>query len=140
MQTNILIDLNIIIDVFLERTGFESSTDIIQLGEHDTCRLYISAHIISTFAYLLENAKVPRPEILKHIAWLLQIFTIVAVDNVLISQALKSNIIDFEDALIEQAALNTACQTIITRNVKDFKLGAVRTRTPEEFLAETQRS
>ena len=136
MQTNILIDLDIIIDVFLERVGFKSSSDIIQLGEQETYDLYISAHIVSTFAYLLENAKVPRLEILKHITWLLQVFNIVAIDNVLIPKALKSNIVDFKDALIEQAALTSACQTIITRNTKAFKLSIVRSSTPENFLVE----
>ena len=33
MPTNILIDLNIILDVFLERDGFKASSDVIQLGE-----------------------------------------------------------------------------------------------------------
>ena len=43
MLTNILVDLNVILDVFLERNGFKASSDVIQLGEVNH-NLYISAH------------------------------------------------------------------------------------------------
>jgi predicted nucleic-acid-binding protein len=134
MPTNILIDLNVILDVFLERNGFEASSDVIQLGEAQDHTLYISAHIVSTFAYLLENAKVPRQKILKHIDWMLQTFTVVPVDSQLLVLALKSNIVDFEDAIIEQAAQISACSLIITRNIKDFKASVVKAMLPEQLL------
>jgi predicted nucleic-acid-binding protein len=134
MPTNILIDLNIILDVFLERNGFEASSNVIQLGEAQDHNLYISAHIVSTFAYLLENAKVPRRKILKHIDWILQTFTVVPVDSQLLSSALKSNIANFEDALIEQAAQVSASSVIITRNIKIFKASTVKAVSPEQFM------
>lgn len=134
MPKNILIDLNIILDVFLERNGFEASSNIIQLGEAQDHSLYISAHVVGTFAYLLENAKVPRRKILEHIDWMLQTFTVVPVDGQLLSLALKSSITDFEDAIIEQAAQMSACSLIVTRNLKDFKASAVKAVSPEQLL------
>jgi predicted nucleic-acid-binding protein len=134
MPTSILIDLDIIIDVFLERKGFKASSDVIQLGELESYNLYISAHIVSTLAYLLENAKVPRQQILDHIDWVLQTFTVVPVDSLLLSNALKSNISDFEDAIIEQAAHVSASNYIITRNLKDFRTSIVKAISPEQFL------
>jgi predicted nucleic-acid-binding protein len=134
MPTNILIDLNVILDVFLERNGFKASSDVIQLGEAGDHSLYISAHIVSTFAYLLENAKVPRRKILEHIDWILRTFTVVPVDSRLLTLALKSNIADFEDAIIEQAAQVSDCSLIITRNIKDFKASIVEAILPEQLL------
>lgn len=133
MQTNIFIDLNVILDVFLERKGFELSSDVIQLGEQSSITLYISAHMVTTFAYLLESAKVPRQKILQHIEWLLSTFTIIPIDDALLYKALKSNISDYEDAVIEQAAQTSECTEILTRNVKDFKTSIVKAQTPEEF-------
>lgn len=134
MPTNILVDLNIILDVFLDRSGSKTSSDVIQLGEAQDHNLYISAHIVSTFAYLLESAKVPHQKILEHIDWMLQTFSVVPVDTRLLTLALKSNIVDFEDAMIEQAALVSACSLIITRNIKDFKVSAVKAILPEQLL------
>ena len=134
MPTNILIDLNVILDIFLERNGFVASSDVIQLGETQDHTLYISAHIVSTFAYLLENAKVPRQKILEHIDWMLQTFTVVPVDSQLLVLALKSNVVDFEDAIIEQAAQVSDCSLIITRNIKDFKASVVKAIPPEQLL------
>lgn len=135
MHKSILVDLNIILDVFLEREGYMASSNTIQIGELSAYNVCISAHIVSTFAYLLENAKVTNSQILKHIEWLLSIFTVVPVDSNLISKALKSKITDFEDALIEQAACIAGCSIIITRNIKDFKLSSIKALTPEDYLS-----
>ena len=134
MQTNILVDLNIIIDVFLARKGFESSSAVLQLSEQKPYTLYVSAHIVSTFAYLLESAKVPQQQIRKHIYWILNVFSVVPVDSSLLSESLKSNVTDFEDALIEQAALVSNCRIIITRNIKDFTQSIIPATTPEIFM------
>lgn len=134
MPANILIDLNVILDVFLERAGFVASSNVIELGELSAYTVHISAHVVSTFAYLLENAKVPRLQILRHVEWLLQMFSIVATDKDLIAKALKSSIPDFEDALIEQAAAVSDCKVIVTRNIKDFKNSTIKALTPEEYL------
>lgn len=134
MPKNILIDLNIILDVLLARSGYEASSAVLQFAESGTHKLYISAHIVSTFAYLLENAKVPRQQILTHIEWLLQSFDTVAIDKALLASAIRSHITDYEDALVEQAALASGCEVIITRNIKDFRRSRVRAITPENFL------
>lgn len=134
MPKNILIDLNVIIDVLLERRGFEASRDVIQLGEAGRHQPYISAHMVTTFAYILEAARVPRSQILRHIGWLLQLFVVVPVDSALLGAALKSRIKDYEDAVVEQVARECEALLIVTRNVKDFKPGAVRAVTPEQYL------
>lgn len=135
----LLIDLNIILDVFLAREGFEASQGILKLGEH-THTLYISAHTVTTLAYLLENAKVPKAGINRHIDWVLKVFAVIPVDEKLLNFALKSNITDYEDAVMEQAAVSVGAARIITRNTKDFKASVVQVATPEEYLGDSQSS
>jgi predicted nucleic acid-binding protein len=135
MPQNIAIDLNIIMDVLLERSGFLASQRILQLAESGGYDLYISAHIVTTFAYLLEAAKVPRPEIARQLDWLLQTFQTVPATSSVLKAAQKSKITDFEDAVIEQAALAANASVIITRNVKDFTASAVVALTPEVYLS-----
>lgn len=135
MSKNILIDLNVILDVLLERQGFEASLDILKLAESTACDLYISAHIVTTLAYLLENAKVSKAEILRHVHWLLEAFSVVATTDDLLKMAGKSQLKDYEDAVIEQAALACHALVIITCNTKDFKNSAVKALSPEQYLS-----
>ncbi len=132
MHKNILVDLNVILDVLLERRGYQSSQAVL---ESSLYKIFISAHIVTTFAYLLENAKVPREEIKRNIDWLLNTFIVVATTDEILGKALKSDLADFEDAVIEQAALSCEAESIITRNVKDFAKSTIHAVTPEAFLA-----
>lgn len=132
MRKNILVDLNVILDVLLERRGYQSSQAVL---ESSLYKIFISAHIVITFAYLLENAKVPKEEIKHNIDWLLDTFEVVATTDEILGKALKSDIADFEDAVIEQAALSCEAEAIITRNVKDFTKSTISAVTPEAFMA-----
>jgi predicted nucleic acid-binding protein len=134
MRKKILIDLNVILDVLLARKGYEASRDILELEGKESHELFISAPSVTTFAYLLENAKVTRPEILRQIEWLLASFQVVPVDATLLGAALASRITDYEDAVIECAALACDASSIITGNVKDFSNSAVRALSPEHYL------
>ena len=136
MQKNILIDLNVILDLLLDRKGSDASRSVLELNEHESHHLYISAHVVTTFAYLLEEAKVPVSQIQHHINWLVETFTVVPVDNTLLKNALKSRITDYEDAVIEQAAMICGATTIITRNVKDFKASSIQAFRPEAYISE----
>lgn len=133
MPKSILINLNIVLDVFLRRKGFQASSDVIQLGA-EKGQVCTSAHAITTFAYLLENAKVPQAQIERHIKWLLDTFQIIPIGAALLHAALESNIRDYEDAVIEQCAVTSQAEAIITRNVKDFRFSTVPAFTPEAYL------
>ena len=134
MPENILIDLNVVLDVLLERGGFIASRKILELSEGNSHRLYISAHFVTTFAYLLEEAKIPLTQIHSHIEWLIETFNVVPVDNLVLKNALKSRVKDYEDAVVEQTAIVCNATTIITRNVKDFIASIIPASMPAEYL------
>lgn len=135
MPKNILVDLNVILDVLLKRPGHEASQSVLQLQEMAGHNVYISGHVVTTMAYLLEHAKVPRPEIKRQIGWLLQKFTVVATNENILQKATKSRVKDYEDAVIEQAAAACGARVIVTRNIKDFKNSAVKANRPEAIIA-----
>jgi predicted nucleic-acid-binding protein len=135
MPKNILIDLNVILDLLLDRNGSDASRTVLELSEDDSNHLYISSHIVTTFAYLLEKSNVPISQIHHHINWLIETFTVVPVDSTLLKNALKSRITDYEDAVIEQAGIVCGATTIITRNVKDFKASSLPALKPEEYIS-----
>lgn len=133
MQRSILVDLNIILDVLLERPGYQSSQAVLEKVPRGYT-IFISGHIVPTFAYLLEHAKVPQAEIKLNIQWLLNTFSVVATSDDILNDALKSKITDYEDAVIEQSALECNATVIITRNIKDFAESDISVVTPEEFI------
>ena len=137
MHKNILVDLNIILDVLLERPGYKASQAVLEIQSPIDYTVFVSAHVVTTFAYLLENAKVPKEEIKRNVDWLLQSFSIVATDSGILKSSLKSNIKDYEDAVVEQAALGCGASVIVTRNVKDFGQSAIPATTPEKFISST---
>lgn len=134
MPKNILVDLNVILDVLLERTGHQASQSVLELQQTSGHSLFISGHTVTTFAYLLEYSKVPKTEIRRHINWLLQTFSVVSTNAEILKEAVQSPITDYEDAVIEQAALACQASLIITRNIKDFQLSIIPASTPESFL------
>lgn len=133
-KNTLLIDLNIILDVLLDRKGSTASLAILELGEDDDYELCVSAHMVTTLAYLLEHAKVPHHVLLEHIQWVLQVFSVIPTQSSLLKKALPSPLRDYEDAVVEQAALACNARIIITRNIKDFTQSKVTVQTPEDYL------
>lgn len=133
---SILVDLNVILDVLLERPGYPKSSQVLELGEGGGCTLFVSAHAVTTLVYLLEHAKVPRPNAQAHVRWLLDVFKVVGIDHALLRTALNSGLKDYEDAVVEGAAVACGARKIVTRNIKDFKGSLVAAVTPSQLLAE----
>lgn len=52
-----------------------------------------------------------------------------------LKNALKVGFSDFEDAVLYQSAKNANIDTIVTRNIKDFKLAQLPVYAPDELLA-----
>ncbi len=66
---------------------------------------------------------------------LLQLFKVALVDEAVLKDALKVGFSDFEDAVLYQSAKNANIDTIVTRNIKDFKLAQLPVYAPDELLA-----
>lgn len=135
MPKNITVDLNVVLDVLLERPGYAAARDVLLLGENGSHRLHLSSHAVPTFAYLLEHAKVPHRTIHEQLDWVLHMFQISPVHADLLAEALKSPLRDYEDAVVEVTATECHAEAIITRNIKDFKGSRVPACTPEDYLA-----
>jgi predicted nucleic acid-binding protein len=129
MHKNIFVDLNIVVDILLERRGFEASRDVIRLGANG-CVLHMSGHTVTTLAYLLERASLSRPQIHQCLIWTLRTFRITPTTHELLAQALVSPIQDYEDAVVEAAAIDCRAAAIISRNIKDFTASSVPAYTP----------
>jgi predicted nucleic acid-binding protein len=93
----------------------------------------VAAHAITNIFYILRR-KVGREEAIKLISNLRQILTVADVTESVIDAALKSTMLDFEDAVASAAAEASGAEVIVTRNVSDFAQSSVIPLSPDEFL------
>jgi predicted nucleic acid-binding protein len=61
--------------------------------------------------------------------------SVLAVDDKVIEMALQSDFKDFEDAIQYYTALRHGVDTLLTRNIKDYKSAQITVLTPEAFLS-----
>ena len=126
----ILVDLNIILD-FLNKRNFH--LEAAQLVEKKLSG-YMCAHEITTLSYFLFKEQKDKTKVINTITTILDIFTIIPIDDVILRNSLVSPISDYEDAVIEVSSMKTNIDCIISRNVSDFKASRIPVYTPEQFF------
>jgi predicted nucleic acid-binding protein len=115
----LLLDLNVILDVILDREHSDTAAQLWGLLERAKGRGFVPAHGITTIFYLLARAKSP-PFARQGIEGILRVFTIAPVDEMVLRRAVALGWNDFEDAVCAAAAESCRCDVIVTRNPKDF--------------------
>ena len=117
----VLIDLNIILDMLNKRMDHESALAIFDFCVKKRIKGYISSHEITTLSYFLEKQKYDIMKRIKIISNLLDHLSVLTAHEKILRNALVSEIGDYEDAVIDELALNEEVDYIITRDLKNFK-------------------
>ncbi|WP_024788195.1 MULTISPECIES: PIN domain-containing protein [unclassified Lebetimonas] len=130
-----LLDINIVLDFFLEREPFfDEIYKIFSAIENKKVIGYLCASSIDTIYYLIAksiNKRTANEVIYK----LLKIFEISEVNKNTILGALKSDFNDFEDSIIYSSAYLNGIDYIVTRDKKGFKKSKVKVLTPLEAVS-----
>ena len=129
-----LLDINVLLDAFLVRKDHEEASLILDLASRRSFRAYVSAHAITTLSYFLEKDPKFRGTYRENIRFLFRMTDILAVDRIVLEDALTSAMDDFEDAVLEAVATHAGLDCIVTRNVSDFTRSRVAALTPAKFL------
>lgn len=130
----VLIDLNIIIDFLNKRDDHEAALAVYDKCVRKEIKGYVSSHEITTLSYFLERERYERTKRNKIISNLLDNLSILAADEEILRKSMISEIEDYEDAVIDESALNAGTDYIITRNLKDFKRSRNKIYTARELL------
>ena len=131
----VLVDTNVVLDVLLDRRPFaEAASQIFALVEESRIEGFLCATTVTTVDYLLDQA-LESDEARAALQRLLDLFEIAPVNRPVLEQALRSDISDFEDAVLEQSARLVSADVIATRNLTDFKMSAVTVFDPPELLS-----
>jgi predicted nucleic acid-binding protein len=130
----ILIDLNIILDFLNKRHYHEQAAELINLCVENKLKGFLCAHEITTLSYFLFKEYRDRNKIIQTLSQLMDIFTLIPVDEAILRESFISPISDYEDAVIEVSAVKIKSDYIISRNISDFKNSRIPAYTPEQFF------
>jgi predicted nucleic acid-binding protein len=128
----LLVDINIILDVLLDREPHaEGASEVWGAVEDGRALGLLSAHAVTTIHYL--NAREVGPQRARRTTdALLTVFDVAPVDRQVLLSALALGWRDFEDAVTAAAAQHAKCDALVTRNPKDFKGSPLRVLTPDQ--------
>ena len=134
-MTRLLIDVNVILDVLLDRPPHADSASLVwEAVEQGRAEGLLSAHALTTVHYL--NAKAMGTRMAADAtAALLSVFGVAPVDERVLRTALALRWRDYEDAVTAAAAERSKCSVIVSRNPRDFKRSPVRVLAPAEAAA-----
>ncbi len=130
-----LIDTNVILDVLLgSEPHVSDSAAVVASVETGHCRGLLCATTVTTIHYIARR-QLGNHESLDRLADLLSIFGVAAVNEAVIRTATISNMPDFEDAVLHEAARQAGADCIVTRNVEDFRSAQIPVYLPAQLLA-----
>jgi predicted nucleic acid-binding protein len=132
----LLIDTKVLIDFLADRKPFSiSAGKLFTLALNKKIKIFISAISYNNIYYILKQSTTHK-ETIKILTELSAMTEVIDLTMNILTNALKSEFKDFEDAIQYYSALsNTGIDKIITRNTKDFKLSEIAVMTPDEVIS-----
>jgi predicted nucleic acid-binding protein len=135
-MTAVFVDTDVLLDVVIKRPEFyPASFQIVQWIEQKKLNAYITPMTINNIYYFTRK-ELSHSHALSLIEKLMVIFNVVSIDKSGIISALNSDFKDFEDALQNYSALqHPEIETLITRNIKDYRCSDLAIMTPTDFIS-----
>lgn len=126
-------DSDVILDVILEREGFEFSQKLLDLLLSKKIKMFTSPIVFTNSFYIISKLK-GKPTALSSLKKIRKIFSLSEVNEKVVDKALKSAFSDFEDAIQYYSALESKVNFLVTRNKKDYDGDKITIISPEELL------
>lgn len=131
---NLLADTNIILDLLAKREPhYVFAAELFSLADKKKIKLYASSISIVNTNYILSKSlsEMRAREIHRKFRILVQILP---CTEKIIDLGLNSDFKDYEDAIQYYTAMEYNIDSIISRNLKDFKGAKIPVMTSEDFL------
>ena len=124
MIPKVFLDTNILLDLFLERPGYEDSARILQAGDDGKVELFCSFLTIANLAFILRKT-VSSGMIVPTLMQISSLIKVLPMDEDLLKDSFHIAGRDFEDILQAVCACKGGCSHIVTRNTADFSFSSV---------------
>lgn len=134
-RIRLMIDSNIFLDVLLKREPFyESSKEVLKLCEEGKVQGFLSASSATDIFYIIKKGLKNTEAAYDALGSILDIVKVLTVTNEDVLSAFMQRAADFEDCLLATCAKSNKCNSIVTRNEKDFSGFDIEILSPEELL------
>ena len=131
----VLYDTNVILDVLLQRLPFaEPAAALLAQAERGEIQGFVCATTVTTIFYLARKA-LGREQARRQIGDVLAILDVAPVNRAVLERAARSEVDDFEDAVIVESARQVRAQVILTRNERDFSKSPIAVHSPISLSA-----
>lgn len=130
----VFVDTDIILDLLCNRDVFYApAAELFTLAENARVTLYTSALSFANIFYILRKilGNTAAKNVLRKLKLLV---TVLPVHAKVIDLALNSSFRDFEDAIQYFTARTENISTLITRNVRDYKIKDMAVQTAAEYV------
>jgi predicted nucleic acid-binding protein len=131
----LLLDINVVMDVFLLRVPFVlDSAPLLAAVDDGKAEGYVAAHTVTTAYYLIaKNQGVQNAR--AAVAELLRMLRVVPAERADLHQALGLGWSDFEDAVQAVCASKVGADFIVTRDLQDFRASPIPAHEPAYVLS-----
>ncbi len=134
MKVKIFIDTDVILDLVFERKPFyHNAQKVLALVEKNLIIGYTSSLILANCYYIISSNK-NKTIAAKTVSKLRSILKVLPFTDKEIGESLNSNLKDFEDGVQYFIAVNHGLDTLITRNINDYKGVDISVLLPNDFL------
>lgn len=139
MASKVFLDANCLLDLTLQRDGFQHANDIIQLAINGDIQLYTTPAVLHVTGYYTSQAYTNQHS-KQLILTLLNDVKVIDCDHATALIAINSSIDDMEDALQYYTALKFGVEYFISsdKKLKKASIPQLPVYTPAEFVAELQ--
>ena len=134
-MSRILVDTNVIIDLLGKREPFfTDSQKLFSLADLEKVELVVSAlSLVNTHYILNDLMKIKKSRSI--ISKFKVLVKSMDLNDKIIELALSDTIFkDFEDGIQYYTAIEARCETIVTKNLKDFKKSSLPVMNPKEYI------
>ena len=133
-MVKLFIDTNVLLDVILRRESFfKSSADVWAICETGRANGFISAISLNNIHYVARKF-IGAEKALEGVRLVLEVFSVVPLDNGIFQAAIDAPFRDFEDDIQLASALRCGADYVITRDLDHYPSGLVRVVPPVEYI------
>ena len=131
----LLIDTNVLIDIFLKREPFfDASYRALRRAIERGVNCCVSASAATDLFYILRKNLQSKEQAKQYLYSVKQLARFADVQESDVETALSSEMPDFEDAVLDAVADRIGASYILTRNIKDFVDSKVPSISPTDYL------
>jgi len=130
----VFVDSDIVLDLLSARQPhYKPAAGLFSLADEGRIKLYISSLTFANINYVLSR-QLSATQAGKMLLKFKALITVSPVNDKIIELALTSDFNDFEDAIQYHTAVENRINTLLTRNLKDFKKAEIAILTAQQYL------